>query len=287
MKNILVPTDFSSCATKAVDFAVQIAQVAPVEITLFHVIEYMGSVYGDYTGINVDLFQTLVDESTKNLEQSKKDIAEQHGIVVTTITSKSPVAEGILGAVKDNKIDLIVIGTFGASGLQGKLWGSIAAEVLGKSPVPVIVIPHEFNWQKPQKILFTTNHFEEDQGLLQPLFDFAALFSAEVHVIVFTNEVAYDTPTIMERARKIFPYEKALKEKFNSPLLTVSQLFGDKFEDRLGEYMDEKDFDMLVMVKYKRTFLQNILHKSMTKKMSYHTSVPLMVIPEIISSSKP
>ncbi|MET3115603.1 nucleotide-binding universal stress UspA family protein [Pedobacter sp. CG_S7] len=247
MKNILVPTDFSSCATKAIDFAIQIAKIAPAEITLFHVIEYMGSVYDDYTGINIDLFQTLVDESTKSLEQLKKDIEEQHGILVTTVISKSPVTEGILGAMQDSNTDLIVIGTLGASGLQGKLWGSIAAEIIGKSPVPVIVIPHEYNWQKPLKILFTTNHFEEDQDLLYPLFEFAALFSAEVHVVVFTNEVADDNLIIMERARKIFPYEKNLREKFNSPLLTVSQIFGNKLEDRLEQYMDEKDFDMLVI----------------------------------------
>ena len=52
MKQILVPTDFSTCANNAVDFAVQSAKILPVEITILHAFELKGNIYTDYMGVN-------------------------------------------------------------------------------------------------------------------------------------------------------------------------------------------------------------------------------------------
>lgn len=79
MKKILVPTDFSTCANNAIDFAVQSAMYLPVEVTLLHVFEMKGNIYTDYMGVNKEFNQSLMDDVHNKLAKLKKAIEEQRG----------------------------------------------------------------------------------------------------------------------------------------------------------------------------------------------------------------
>jgi len=59
MKTILVPTDFSTCANNAVDFAIQSSKILPVEVTIVHAFDLVGNTYTDYMGVNKEFNQSL------------------------------------------------------------------------------------------------------------------------------------------------------------------------------------------------------------------------------------
>lgn len=279
MKKILVPTDFSGCAEHAVDFAVQSAKLFPAEITLFSAFELMGDIYTDYMGINKEFNQSQLREVYSKLADLKKNIEERDGVVVDTSVFTGSVKEGILQAGVEKNIGLVIMGTAGATGIKEKLWGSKTADIIGKSLVPVLAIPSGYSWKKPGKILLATNHFEKDREMLDFIFELADLYKAQVQVVVFTDEEKDETITLLEHSRRVPEYEKILKDQYKTATLTVTNLFGSAFEETLQDYISKNEIDILAMITYKRSFPDSLFHPSMTKRMAYHTKIPLLAIP--------
>jgi len=279
MKKILLPTDFSHCANNAVAFAVGTAKLMQAEIILLHSFEVTGNMYTDYMGVNKEYNQSQLQDVRHKLEELKNSIETNHSVKVTAHVCTGPVKKCILKEIAESAIDLMIMGTAGASGIKETLWGSKTADIIGKSKVPVIAIPSDYQWKNPAKILFATNHFEDEPVLLNFLFALAACYGAEVSVAVFTNETKDDAVIYLEHQRKTPGYEHTLKERYHEETLTVVNLFGDEFENTLEAYIVNNNFDMVAMVTYQRHFPDSIFHPSLTKQMAYHTKIPLIAIP--------
>lgn len=286
MKQILVPTDFSECANNAVDFAIQSSKLLPAKITLLHSYEVSSSLLTDYAGVNKEFNVSMLNDAKEKLEKLKKQILEADGIIVDTVVSTISLHEAVLKAVEELKADLVVMGTVGASGLKEKLWGSRTSAVIGKSVIPVMVVPLDYKWKKPEKILFATNQFEKDPVILNYLFELAGQFMASTHVTVFTDEDDDKAAIFLEHQGKIAEYETFLKESYKEDSLTSSHIFGENFEDTLQDFIKENEIDMLVMVTYQQGFWKRIFNPSKTEKMSYQTKLPLLAIPASMASEK-
>lgn len=279
MKKILVPTDFSACAHNAIKFAVESAKIFPANILLVHAFELNGDVYTDYMGVNKEYNQSQLHEATEKLTQLKMSIENKEAVVLDTTVFTGGVKESILHLENEKNIELVVMGTNGASGLIQKIWGSKTAAVIGKTTVPVLAVPLEYHWKKPEKILLATNHFETDPEILDIVFELAECYKAKIQIAVFTNEASDTALTYLEHARKIPSYDEWLKEKYKDETLVVAHLFGINFEHALENFISQNEIDLLAMVTYKRSFADKIFHPSITKKMSYHTKIPLLAIP--------
>lgn len=280
MKRILVPTDFSPCAANALDFAVQTARILKAEITLLHVFDVTGYIYPDTVEADIDYRQAMLDEANDKLSVLKNKVKMEEDFTVSTSVYEGNVTEGILQTIEDLDSDFIVMGTLGASGLKEMLIGSQTATIIGKSKVPVMAIPGEYKWKKPDEILLATNYFEEDPVILDFLFEFAYQFSANINAIVFTSNED-KAIVIVEHTKRAFDYERMLREQYRVERFSVKELLGDEFEDTLEEYVDQNGIDLLAMVTHKRSFLNRFFHPSVTKKMSYHTTIPLLVFPVV------
>ena len=115
--------------------------------------------------------------------------------------------------------------------------------------------------------------------MLDFIFELADWYKAQVHVAVFTDEDDDGAVTFLEHTRKISEYEKMLKERYSEVTLIVAHLYGKAFEETLQDYIRQNEMDMLAMVTYKRSFTDRVFHPSMTKRMAYHTKIPLLAIP--------
>lgn len=279
MKQILVPTDFSKCADKAIDFAVQSAKIVPAEIILLHSFEVKDNLYSDYLGVNREFNVSMLNNAREKLAQLKKNIEETDGVAVDAFISTNSLYDAITRSVKEKKIDMVVMGTLGASGIKEKLWGSRTAAIIGKSDIPVMVIPIEYEWKKPQNILLATNRFEKEPAILDYLFELAGLYMSRVQVAVFTDEDDDKAITFLDHKRKITEHEEYLKDMYNEETLTSAHLSGENFETTLQNFIKENGIDLLVMVTYQNTFWNRIFNSSKTKRMSYHTNIPLLAIP--------
>jgi nucleotide-binding universal stress UspA family protein len=284
MKRILVPTDFSACAENAIAFAVQSAHYLPVEITLLHVVEETGNMYTDYIGVSRDFNQSLMDEFTHALFLLEQKIKETDGIAVRTSIFRGTVTAGILQATEEKNIDLVIMGTWGSGGLKEKIWGNKSASLVQKTSIPVMLIPFHYQWKKPQRFLLATNHFEKAPAILDYLFEMANLYMARVSVAVFTDEDDDGAGVFLEHTRNAVQYEQVLRAQYHDEGLTATHLFGKEFEETLQRFIAENDMDILVMITYARNdFWDRLFHPSAAKRMSYHTQIPLLVIPAKIA----
>jgi nucleotide-binding universal stress UspA family protein len=279
MKRVLVPTDFSSCADNAIHFAVESARIVPLEITLLHSFEIISNVYTDYVGVNKEFNTTLLNEANSKLAALKEEIEQKHGVAVDVIISTESLQEAISTTLQNGKFDAIVMGTLGASGIKEKLWGSRTSNTISKSHIPVFAIPNDYKWKKPEKILLATNQFEKDPVILDFIFELAGLYMANVEVAIFTDKEDDNAGTFLHNNRQIVQYEKYLKETYKEETLTSAHLSGEDFGQTLQDFIAKNNIDILVMVTYPVKFWNRIFKPSKTKRMSYHTKIPLLAIP--------
>lgn len=282
MKQFLIPTDFSESANNAIEFAIQSAKIFPVNISILHAFEMNTNMQMDNMGVLREYRQSLLDEAQHKLSELKKRIEKNNGITVEIIIAKQNFIAAIQQALKEMNFDLIIMGTLGASGLKEKLWGTNTATVIGESTIPVLAIPHDYTWKKPEKILLSTNHFEEEPSLLNFVFELADLYTAQVHAIVFTDEDDDKPATFIAHSHQRSQYENVLKEYHKDDKVTVTQLYGSAFEETIQHHILENEIDLLVMITYQRDFFSRLFHPSMTNQMAYHTNIPLLAIPSKI-----
>jgi nucleotide-binding universal stress UspA family protein len=268
MKKILVPTDFSPNAAKALDYAVSIAKIASAEIVLLHVSdrEMAGDPSNEATGSGNDQLQML-----------QQGITKTENVTVSTRVVAGNTTEAILRAAEKTEADLVVMGTLGAAGLKRKLFGSQTAAIISKSHVPVLAVPFDYAWSVPKKILLAINDPREDAHLMKPVFEIANLFYSEVIVAIFSSR-DYEAVDIMEHSRSINSIQRNLQKEYTTSNLKTVHLSGDDFSETLKDFIDRHHIDLLAMIAHERQGLDSILHKSMTKKMSYHTTVPLLAL---------
>jgi len=278
MKKILVPTDFSTCADNALQFAIESARLLPAEITILHAMDLPGTLYADNVGVNREFRQTMWHEDENKLEALKYKVERESGLTIGTRLVAGTLMDAVEFVLKADNFDLVIMGTLGAGGLGEKLWGSNTADVIGVSTIPVLAIPKDYRWKKPEKFLLATGNFEKAPAILDKVFELAGLYMAHVDVAIFTGEHG-DAIEFMEHSRPAAWYREMLSRHYGEQDVHTAQLYGKKLEKSLQEYIDKENVDVLVMISYKRGFWERLLHPSQTKRISYHTRVPLLAVP--------
>ncbi len=143
MKKILVPTDFSDHAYYALKVAAEIARKNNGEIILLHMLELPGQA-GDAIGVGHELPEIMLfkNAAINKLEELMDDNCLE-GLQVSEIIQFELAFDGILKVSEKNNIDLIVMGSHGASGFKEMFIGSNAEKVVRNSSVPVLIIKKE------------------------------------------------------------------------------------------------------------------------------------------------
>lgn len=138
LQKILVPTDFSACSAAAVDYAVELAKTFSAEIILLHVVPNLGH----YFAPDLALAMPVLVESARS--QGAAEL-EKAGKCITAVTVRTELAQGtvhqrIVETATASKVDMIVLGTHGRTGVKHALLGSTAERVVRISPVPVLTV---------------------------------------------------------------------------------------------------------------------------------------------------
>lgn len=278
MKRILVPVDFSPTSIKAFRYAVEIASKSGGNIILYHL-------YTPAKSTTVGVFeniraynQELETSNLKRLQRLKKKVlSDGIEVPVSTLVGRPPVVNNILGFAEHNHVDMIVMGTQGASGLKKVIVGSVAAKVVAQSDIPVLLVPEKYELNPIEKIVFTTDIQKADRKALPVVFDFANLYNALV-TLVNLNDPSHQYD---EKEKKDFEmYAYYIQRDFNDSRVQFQQLKTTSVIKTMENLHEEIPYDLLVMARRKLSFLNRFFQKSFTKKMAYITKQPLLIIPE-------
>lgn len=141
IKSILFPTDFSEGSAQALKYAVDLVNRYGAKLYLLHVIYDIAKGSGWYVPhISMDqLYKDIEEGAKKELERfGNEEIGGLKNVERAVV--KGVPHEEIINFAKNNKIDLIVIGTHGRKGLDRILFGSTAAQVVRFAPCPVLTV---------------------------------------------------------------------------------------------------------------------------------------------------
>jgi len=150
-----VPVDFSETSLNALETAISIAKQQRAKITLLNVVDstFMFGFKGVYY-ISEKTIESIVDVSARMLNPVLKKLKEEHQLDAASEIKVGLVPQCIVKAAADHDVDLIIMGTHGASGVRRLFIGSIAQKVIKISSCPVLTVPSNQTWVNFEKILF-------------------------------------------------------------------------------------------------------------------------------------
>lgn len=138
-RNIVIATDGSENSRKAISYGIEIAKISGATVYAVHVVDTL-SVVSDIWTAGKDLIHDMMIRDGKKILSETRKIIEDSGVEVKDVLLNGHPGEEIIRFAEDNNIDLIVMGTLGATGLEKFLMGSVAEKVLRHSKVPVMVV---------------------------------------------------------------------------------------------------------------------------------------------------
>lgn len=280
MKRILVPTDFSPTAEKALRFAVNIASKSKGTVMLYHVYQSINmstSVDLDKTGKQLNA-QTEIDLNEKLQRLIKEIVTNNDHLTVNATVGNGSIINNILKFTEKNNIDLIVMGTQGVNGLKKVVMGSVASGIGQKSEIPILLIPEKFEWKDPQQIVFATDYQRSDRQSLALVIDFAKYYNAEVTVVHLL--IAKNKQQAQQGQITLDSYADTAKRRFRKSNLKFQLIESTNVIDTMEHLDTILTYDMLAMVRRNKSFLERFFLTSFTQNMAYLTRQPLLLIPE-------
>jgi nucleotide-binding universal stress UspA family protein len=151
-KKVLFCTDFSENSDYAFEFAYGIARRDEGLLYILHVMPenpHQAFATAMITNEQLEQIQKAIEEDLDNKYQERYGKKIENGIRYEFITKSGREDEEILKFAKDERVDIIVVGTHGKTGIEHVFFGSVAEKVLRRSPFPVFVIPCKKKLERP------------------------------------------------------------------------------------------------------------------------------------------
>ena len=269
MKTILVPTDFSKAASNAAEYAANFAKAIKGKVVLFHVY------HGPVPFSEVPIIMITPDELQKENEAHlKKEAAHLKKITGVEVSYKAKMGFAVDEILEEEKnVSLIVMGMKGASKLSEALIGSITTATLRKAKTPVLVIPEKVEYKNPEKIVFACDYDPRtDVHVLDALKDFMKTFNSKIYVLN------------VKQKKESVVVEKAMGIKLEGKLCDVQHVYyfpeKEDLVDGINEFVKDHDADMVAIIPHRYNLMERLFHKSISKKMAFHTHVPLLALPD-------
>ncbi|MDN3723356.1 universal stress protein [Aequorivita sp. SDUM287046] len=194
MKRILVPTDFSEQAENALKVAVKLAEKHDSQIFVLHSMEMPLhlATSSDSGSLPESLFFIKLAEKRFGDLRNKKYL---DGITINEAIGHNEIYEDIEAACKANNIDLIVMGSTGASGFKEMFVGSNTEKVVRTSKTPVLVIKNHHPVFDIEDFIFATDFSEEGRGAMDKAQKFAKKVGAKMHLLYVNTPANFKTST--------------------------------------------------------------------------------------------
>ncbi len=281
MKRILVPTDFSENAYSALFYATRLFQGQECQFYILHTFDVNTPVLTSRVNTSKGdlLYQQLSNESQEKLTETYHSIVrdtDEFNHTFETISVSKKLSETINKTIKSKHIDLVVMGTKGASGAKEIFMGSNTVNAVQKiKDCPILAIPDEFDFEELIDIAFATDFRRfYSKKELKPILQMGSLFNSNIRIMHIHEEEKLD-----ETQEHNFKKLKEHLDGYNYTLHWMSRF--DKKTEVINTFIDKMNINMLAMLYYKHSFLESITHEPVIKKIGFHASIPFLIIPAV------
>ncbi len=280
MKNILIPTDFSDNSWNAIKYAVKLYKKTRCSFHLLHVSNvnaYLGGELSSISSSAMVLENNVIIDAKKSLQTLVKKIDSislniKHNFI--THVEDGFLIDAIKDKVEENKIDLIIMGTKGASGIKEAIIGSNTGDVITRVKCPVVVVPEEAIYIRPREIAFPTDYnMSYSSKILDTLLNVARIHESSIRIVHIRKREEKLTEEQETNKGILHDYFKDHDHSFDT--ITCNRL-----ENALQDFTESRNIDMISMVAKNLNFFQQLLFKPTVEDISYHIKLPFLVLHE-------
>ena len=276
MKTFIVPTDFSDTSKNAARFAAQVAtQVIDAHIILYNVFDKIetgsdGSVvFNDHEGR-----KKIMELALESVKSDMLSIAP--GIKISSIAEEeSSFTDSLERLTRHLGADMIIMGITGATRLSQILMGSNTLSMVNKNICPVMIVPPDAVFTGIKNVVLTSDFKEVARTTpVKGLQAVLNIFKPFVHVVNVDSEHYVEVT-------EEYKAEKAVLDKILSDYereYYFIRLFD--FIEAINQFTADHEIDMILTVPRNHSFLGHLFKSSYTKKLAYHSHVPLIAVHE-------
>lgn len=279
MIRILIPTDFSENAWNAIKYGMELfkGRECVIYLSYIQVKPVFTAAESTVTANSPELRDQILKERKRNLEDlilRIRDMGLDGNHTLATLANTGLFIDGIKSQIEDYKIDLIIMGTRGASGLRKITIGSNTGNVITRVKCPVLVVPENAVYVDLKEIVFPTDYqINYDLKVLEVLISLIKEYESNLRIL----HIATQSKDLTAEQEK---HKELLHEYLNGASHTFHVLRGSSVETSLQCFIESRDIQMAVMVAKNLSFLQRILFRPIVEKFSYHTEIPFLVLHE-------
>ena len=266
MKKILVPCDFSKPAINAFRFAIDIATQSRGTIHLVNVIEL--PILHDTVLMPVLNFEEqLLKELRQKAEEQFKKIIEKYqtpGAKVLYKVEFGAVFRMIQDYIKEHSIDLVLMGSHGASGIREFFIGSNAEKIVRNSPVPVLVLKEYYKGPIKNIVFPNTLETEKQEDLVMKVKTLQHFFKAHLHIVFINTPINFTSDSETRERLKAFVKRFMLKD------YTVHVFNYNDEEKGILEFSNAINSDLIAMGTHGRKGISHLVNGSVAEDVVNH-----------------
>lgn len=280
-RKILIPTDFSKNAVKAMHYAIELYKDDACDFYLLNVFTAGGSIIEDFMNMQPgsEVYERRKIDSENGLAKMYDIIAltehENPKHHFKTISVFNNPVEAIKDVVEKKDIEMIVMGTKGETHSKTSAFGSTAIYVMEKvRNCPVIVVPLNAKTEIPKEIVFPTSyktHYKKRE--LNHLIDIAQKSNASIIVLHVSEEP--------ELSKDQIENKQLLEEILEGTNHKPHFLSHTSIETAINIFIESRQSDMVAFINKKHAFFGSILTNPLVKNISFRAKVPILVLHDL------
>ena len=284
---VLIPIDFSDYSIKACEFGFGLAHTLNTEVILLHAYfaPSFGAIpVGDVMSYDMrqeeETLKFVIDKVNKDMEKLTKEIREKiRNGSLPDVKFKHVLREGIpeeeiIRYSKKHNPLIIIMGTRGKNQKDIDLIGSVTAEIIERSRIPVLAIPEDTSvdsFDHVQNIAYATNFDDKDLIAFEKLMQLMKPFRFRVHFIHFDQKENAWTEIKLSGIKEYF-------SKFYPDLeIEYHVLRGNDILTVFDDFIHHNKIDVISLTTHKRNIFTRLFNPSIARKMVFHTDTPMLV----------
>lgn len=276
MKTILVPTDFSEIAENAARYAISLANDLNANNILLYNAYQPPAVLTETVVPAMPLIdiETMKSISEDGMVAFREKLQEEcpEGINLQHKTEFAILPTDINEICKDAAADLVVMGITGTSKIEEVLIGSTAISVMQNTKVPVIIVPANAKYTSIKNVMLACDYKNVAEtipvGPIKSILNATRAKLRVVNVHESDKQITADITFQQELLRSL------LKEY--EPEFTF--VYNHRFIDGINEFVEANGIDLIITIPKKHKLFEGLFQERHTKKLAFHTHVPLMCI---------
>ncbi|MEZ4949087.1 MAG: universal stress protein [Saprospiraceae bacterium] len=263
MTQILIPTDFSACAKNALDTGFALANITGAEVHLLHCI----SIAKEEGKDSPEVKNARLNAETLLLSYQKENPEIKSSFKI----SDESFLESMPKLVEEKNIDLVVMGSHGASGKNEFFIGSNTQKVARLIHRPILVVKEKIDRLKFKKVVYASGFNEDEKHVFQKFLKLIRIFEPEIHLVAINTSSLFDAPlSVTIESMEQF-------KTLASPLDCKIHLYRDfTIESGIRHFSKEIDADLIGISNHHRSPLKRMLVGSSVEALINHAHIPVL-----------